>query len=424
VRQEVGFDRACSLVEAALRGPARRTIVAEAAKSADLSQALRRLRDGMRSHQWKAGAHLIRLDRVLTAYDSQTRRDGFHVLHDWDGIADKVNDDSIPVDVLNYLIDQRGAGPADAPVLAILLDYYFLHVLALLSLRVWDDSQPDDHLDRLQQLLQTLQGPDGSGQQFAGNAETLLLLATSHYELSEHGYAGLLERVRRLNPTHRMTIALTHAASLGGHLRFGFEATYGKDVAAMRTDNVTDYPWLCFALGTLMRAYARLHDEDLRGAERDAIVEALLNGLSPDVGAFVGDPPASLSSFEGERSDFRDLFHMYRHDLLDEFDHHRPADQTYSPLSFFFNFSHNVLKGTVVDALLWGEPSNLSFNDLLTGLPREGPKGASRVTLAKTLMGYARANPHRIRGRLTPVIVYDPRLGRRAFGAAMRTMRA
>ena len=27
-------------------------------------------------------------------------------------------------------------------------------------------------------------------------------------------------------------------------------------------------------------------------------------------------------------------------------------------------------------------------------------------------MGYARANPHRIRGRLCPVIVYDPASGR------------
>ena len=30
-------------------------------------------------------------------------------------------------------------------------------------------------------------------------------------------------------------------------------------------------------------------------------------------------------------------------------------------------------------------------------------------------MGYARANPDTIRGRPMPVIVYDPRAGRRAF---------
>jgi len=37
-------------------------------------------------------------------------------------------------------------------------------------------------------------------------------------------------------------------------------------------------------------------------------------------------------------------------------------------------------------------------------------------------MGYARANPHRIRGRLMPVIVYDPQAGRQAFSVALRKL--
>jgi hypothetical protein len=32
-------------------------------------------------------------------------------------------------------------------------------------------------------------------------------------------------------------------------------------------------------------------------------------------------------------------------------------------------------------------------------------------------------NPHRIRGRLTPVIVYDPQAGRQAFGLTLRKLR-
>ena len=38
-------------------------------------------------------------------------------------------------------------------------------------------------------------------------------------------------------------------------------------------------------------------------------------------------------------------------------------------------------------------------------------------------MGYARANPDRIRGRLMPVIVYDPSTGRQAFSVTMRKIR-
>ena len=35
---------------------------------------------------------------------------GFHLLHDWDGKADRVNEDIIPVDVLHFLGVKRGAG--------------------------------------------------------------------------------------------------------------------------------------------------------------------------------------------------------------------------------------------------------------------------------------------------------------------------
>ena len=50
------------------------------------------------------------------------------------------------------------------------------------------------------------------------------------------------------------------------------------------------------------------------------------------------------------------------------------------------------------------------------------PADRSRLTLATTLMAYARTNPHRIRGRLTPVIVYDPEAGYRAFRLTLRRL--
>lgn len=421
---EIAFEDACELLASALEGTTRQEILTDAAKSPDLRGALVRLRDGMRANIWKTGARQIALDGIVKTHDTSIRQTGFHVLHDWDGKADRVNDDIIPIDVLNFVLDKRGAEPTDGTVLAILLDYYFVHVLALLSLAVWEQGNADDNLDRLNRLLQDLQGPHGSGQRFADNAGTLILLATSHYELEAHGFGTLLNRVRTLNRSHRMTVALAHAASLGSHLRFGLEATYAADIGAMRQDNVVDYPWLCFALATMMKEYARLQNEDLRGAEREALVEALLNGLSPDALAFVGhQPPASLSACAAERSEFCDLFHKHKADLLQEAEAHRPSDQAYSPISFFFNFSHNVLKGTIIDALLWGEPWNLTFNDLLTGIPKEQQKSEAKEKLARTLMGYARSSPDRIRGRLMPVIVYDPEAGRRAFALTMRRIR-
>jgi hypothetical protein len=189
----------------------------------------------------------------------------------------------------------------------------------------------------------------------------------------------------------------------------------------MRDDNVADYPWLCFSVATLMGEYSRVHGEDDRGTQ--AIVEALLNGLSPDAKAFVGgQPPPSLSSCEAQRTAFADLFRAHKQDLLEGFERWRPSDQSYSPLSFFFNFSHNVLKGTVVDALMWGEAWDLGLNDLLTASPRGEPVGESKTTLATTLMAYARSSPDRIRGRLMPVIVYDPQMGYQAFATTLRTL--
>jgi hypothetical protein len=422
VRTSTSFDILCNELDDLLSGSARQLLVAEAASSATLGDALRHLRVAMREHAWDADGRRYDFARAIEKLDRKTRQIGFHVMNDWDGVADRVNDDIIPVDVLNYLIERRGSEPPHPGMLAVLLDYYFMHVLSLLSVRLWEEGDPDENLDRVQQLLNLLQGAHGSGQPFAADAETLLLIATSHYEMYERGYEILLDQVRTLNDRHQTNIALGHAASMGCHLRFGFEATYGRDTINMRDDNVADYPWLLYALNTLMQQYVRLRERGAAAASEDVLLEALINGLSGDARAFVGKPPSSLAKFESERQQFRDAFHAYKADVLPAFERYRPTDKAYSPLGFFFNFSHNVVKGTTIDALLEQRPWRLTFNDLLTARGDEYAS-ATKESLAKTLMEYARANPQTIRGRLMPVIVYDPAKGRQAFSVAMRKMR-
>ena len=411
---EITFDHACTLVGAALQGTARQEIVAELARGQDLGTGLLRLRDAMRANTFKAGAHQIFLDRVIRTFDGRTRAEGFHILHDWDGVSQQVNPDTIPVDVLHFIAAQRGTDEAGTVEAAILLDYYFMHVLALLTMRIWDDGDADANLDRLNALLAELQGPNGSGQRFADDAETLMLIGTSHYELNEWGYGKLLAKVRTLREDYQASIGLGHASSMGCHLRFGFEAQCGRDTLALRDDNVADYPWLSFALAAVIRQYSRTKDP--------ACVEALLNGLTPDARAFIGAPPASLAACEGDRALFLELFTRHKAELLEAFAGLRPSEAGYSPLSLFFNFSHNVVKGTVVDALLWGEYWDVTLNDLLSGAPRAGLEEGDKQLLAATLMAYARSNPDRIRGQLMPVIVYDPQAGRRAYTVAMEKL--
>jgi len=410
LKSEVTFGSACDLLETILRGDARARLLA--------GQRLKSLRDGFRSHSFPG----VSLQQVVHRLDSRTRDDGFHVLNDWDGKAERFLEETIPVEVASYAIEHCTTGNSERTVLAILLDYYFLYVLALLALRAWDEGDANGNLDRVSRLLDSLQGPSGSGQRFVDDSEKLILVAVSHFEPDVSAYDRLLEKVKSLNEAHRTNLALAHSAILASHLRFGFEATYGRDVLEMRKDNAPDYPWLLFAMGTLMGGYARMVEEDFRGAERDRVVEGLLNGLTPDPRAFVGQPPPSLAALEQEAARFRGLFRKHRASLLEEFERHRPTEETYSPVAFFFNFPHNLLKGVVIDALLRGKPWEVSLNDLLTGIPRGGDKSESRTALARTMMGYARQSPDRIRGRLTPVIVYDPRAGRRAFTETMRRL--
>ena len=419
---DIPFEQTCAILDSALQGSARQQIVDEFAAARSLGAGLTGLGEAMRANQFRVRGHQIFLDRAITSYDGRTRAEGFHILHDWDGVAQRTNPDIIPLDVLHFLVEQRGTEPASRAELSILLDYYFMHVLALLTMRIWDAGDPDENLARVDALLAALQGPHGSGQQFAADAATLLLIGTSHFEPEEWGYDRLLSRVRTLNERHQFEIGLGHAASMGCHLRFGFEAQCGRDTLALRDDNLADYPWLCFALAAVMKEYERLADANLHNHDRAVIEEALLNGLTPDARAFVGVPPPSLSRSEQDRVRFADGFARHKAALLETFQNYRPTDAAYSPLSFFFNFSHNVVKGTVVDALLWGEEWDVSMNDLLTGVSRPGLEAGSQQLLATTLMGYARSNPDRIRGRLMPVIVYDPQAGRRAYSVAIEKL--
>ena len=369
-----------------------------------MGDALSRLRLAMRTHSWAGDGRRVDLVKAVQACDQLTQDEGFHALHDWDGIADHVNPEIIPVDVLDFVRRIRGGHYADAPTIAILIDYYFFHVLSLLALRAWDAGAPDRDMDRVTTLTNLLQGKDGSRQPFVGDPETLLLLATSHFEPDERGYVTLLERIQALSPERKLAVGLGHASCTGSHLRFGFAATYGRDLQAMRQDNFADYPWLRFGAETVLSEYERRSD--------DQMAEALLNSLTADT-------PWLL-----EQEPIRERIRALAPQLLPAFQALEPNGDTYSPLSFFFNFSHNVLKGTVIDALLRGDAWTVSFNDLLTG--RSGGRSAigSREALALTLMGYARRHPHKIRGQLMPVIVYDPAAGRAAYHGTMACLKA
>lgn len=414
------FGEACLALEDALAGDLRRDLLAEVSKAKTFDRSARYLRDGMRAHRFEAPGRTGFHGSWVRAFDRLTREDGFHALNDWDGKADRFNDDIIPVEVANFA--ERILQPADPlareRALAILLDYYFLHLLALAALRAWDEGDPNANLDVIGRLLGLLQGPKGSGQKFAEHPLGLILIATSHFEPDVSAYDRLLRRIQALDRRHLVDLAITHAGILGCHLRFGLEVTCAGNLSALRDDNVPDYPWLGQALATLLAAYA-----GSATVPRKQVTEALLLGLMPDPEAFLGPrPPESLAEWAGPREQIRDLFAAHRADLMRDFAELRPDPKSYSPFAFTFNFPHNLLKGIVVDAAARGRPWPLSVDGLLTAIPPEESRQAQRLALATTLMKYALLSPDTIRGRPHPAIVYHPAAGQEAYERIITTL--
>lgn len=392
-----------------LDGPRRAQLVEALIARGSTREALPALRKMMRGHVWTVRGRTFPLAGPVRLLDGATRAEGFHALNDWDGTIEQVNHETIPVDVLDFLGRVRPHGPPDPGLLAVLVDYYLFHLLSLLALRAWDSGDAPAALARLTGLLDALQGPDGSGHQFVADAETLLLVASSHYERNEAGFDVLLDRVAGLPDLQRRRVALGHAGCLGAHLRFGYLATYGRRHDAMREDNAADYPWLFWSVDVALDALAAY---PARSPERRLWTGALLAGLTADTAAILDHVRL------GPR------LRMVLPDLVDDFEALAPTRDTYSPLAYCFNFSYNVVKGATVDAALRGEPWAVPFNDLLLDAAGGRTPQPSRLALARTLMEYGRRSPERIRGELLPVIVYDVDAGRECHASTMATLRA
>ena len=435
----------------------------------------------MRAHVFRGRFAPLVLDGFVRDFDLRTREEGFHVLHSWNHLEHHFTRENTPVLMLDRFAEEWPAARATPRVQALLLDHYFFYVLSVMVMRAWDEGDPNENLDRITGLLRHLQGPHGSGHQFVARAETLLLMAISHFHPDESAYPRLLEKIRTLDRAHRVHFALAEAAILGSHLRWGFGVLYRRDLRRMRGDNVGDYPWLLFSVATLMEEYVRLREEEaqapgagdveqsgddaggggderdgegaeVRAEQRTRVLESLIDGLTPDPWAFTGAPPEALRPYEEEHAGFREAFADYRDDLLEEFDQLRPGREAYSPLSFHCNFPHNAIMAKVSIHLADENAPNLPMDAMFTRAEAWRPGEASEAApaaaagsepaagddasraefvsanhpeaLARYLMAYSGASPERLGRRGARLIIYDPNVGLRYFKMALQAMRA
>jgi hypothetical protein len=419
-RSESEFVADCATLGELLSGPAREQILDAVSGARTFERALLWLRDGVRAHRFQTAAGDFSLAPLVKRWENRGRQAGFHLLHDWDGKVDRFREDTIPVEVANLArsLPIPETPGAQRNALAILLDYDLLYVLILLALAALDQRDSDAALGEVSRLLASLQSPRGSGHRFVGDPLTLILIGTAHFEPDITAYDRLRLKIAKLAAAHRVEMALAHAPILGCHLGFGLEVTCAGDLKALREDNVPDYPWLAMAIATLLEELTPptpTTPSSTSSPTTTMLLDALASALSADPHAFTtAETPDSLSSMARERDIIRIALDAHRDVLLAEFAKRAPSEDAYSPLSFSFNFPHNLVKGLVVDALLRGSPGGVTLNDLLARTT-DSAESEHRRAAARTLMGFALASPDNIRGRPHPAIVYDASVGKRAF---------
>ena len=190
----------------------------------------------------------------------------------------------------------------------------------------------------------------------------------------------------------------------------------------MRDDNGVDYTWLCFSLSTLIDAWLEARAAHAAEAEA-AIAETIANGLSTDAGAFLdARTPSVLAGCDVERRGFRERVGDHVTALTDAFAPYRPRRRRLQSARAVLQLLSERAQGRRRRRVALGRsPTNFTERSVHEPAARSD-SDQRKLRLLHTLMGFARANPDRIRGRLMPVIVYDVVAGRRAFGAMTRAI--
>ena len=400
-----------------LEGGTRTEILDHALQGMGARAALDRLRESMARHRFQTPERSIDLADEVADLDRRTQEEGFHVLQAWAFREQRFTEDNIAVLMVDFARNQ--SIEITRTTLSILLDHYFLHLLALLAMRIWDGGDPDGSLDGVGELLEHLQGEAGSGHQFVADAETLLVLAVSYFHPEEAAYDRLIERVRTLSPDHRTAFALPSAAALGSHLRWGLGVMYRWDIQRMRDDNVGDYPWLLFSVDTLVQAFAAGEGAQ---AHRSRVVHGILNGLTSDPWAFLGSPPEALTSVAEDHAACRARILEHREALMEAVRAHRPSRDDYAPSAFLFNFPNNTLVAGVTVALLEDRPQRLPMNALFE-VGGDEEADARRRELALRLMEYAGSSQDRLDAHGARLIMYAPRVATRCFNLALGALK-
>ena len=254
------FEGACTQLETVLARDERRRVLGDLTEGLTPSRGLARVRDALRTNLRDAGGPYTALDGLVTRLDARTRRDGFHVLHDWDGAADRVNPETIAVDVASF--GQRIAAatnPAMPP------PRRFCSTITTPTCSACSRCARGTRGTPTRISIASILA---AGAAAGGRRQRAPVRLAGRHAASDRDRALRAERERlqrapregasgRSISVTRIEVAVDHAVAMGCHLRFGFEASgwaRRRRRRVMRADNAADYPWLHFSIETLLDA--------------------------------------------------------------------------------------------------------------------------------------------------------------------------
>ena len=385
------FSRACELVEAALAADERRRVIQELCARQSPSRALARVAGALRANLRDLDPKYAALDGLVTALDARTRCDGFHVLHDWDGAADRFN--QRPSRSTSRRSRSAAAVTARHEIAAASCSTTTISIArAAVAARLgrYDPTRTST-----------------AGRCHGAAPQERPRLASRPATLFDgHGATSRTGRLTRCSTESALIAGIVLPSrsitrSRSCHLRFG-RGVVRRDVGVMR------------------RQRRRL-PVALRVDHASTMPPATTDRRSVDQRP-CPDPSSLLAS-----DDFVERLRPHR-DGLRRVRALPAGREGLFAIAFFFNLPQRR-QGPGRGRVLRARPWPVSLNDLLTSLPPEGgsyasvASGLSRKDAAGTLMEHARRSPARIRGRLTPAIVYDTATGRHAYGATMRRLR-
>ena len=149
LKPENTFGSVYTILESLLSGPFRKQFIDELMGTEKFSKATKILRTSLSSHTFKTSGSIFSLGNVVKILDDRTKADGFEVFHSWDHSDHTFSSDNTPVLMVDHFTGTGLKSQDERSCLSLLLDIYFFHVLALCSVRVWDDDRPQDNFDKL-----------------------------------------------------------------------------------------------------------------------------------------------------------------------------------------------------------------------------------------------------------------------------------